>query len=114
MAIRLEHDASSSIHRSTAMPKKATAASSPRKPAAKRASRKARESSPPVGVTQIAREALMEALSAIFRAAQRALAAARDVGSLALQAVRQIFSGTAAGLGEVFGRGKPRRAAARA
>lgn len=86
--------------KSSASTKKAAAASTTRK----------------VGVIQIAREALMDALSAVVRAARRALAAAREVGTLALEAVRQIAAGTTAGLGEVFGTGrttKKRRAAAR-
>lgn len=91
--------------------KKATATSTPRKPAAKRTV----HGPSPVGITQIAREALMDALSAVLRGAQRALAAARDVGTLAWQALRQLLSGATAGLGEVFGTSKPapRRAAAR-
>lgn len=100
--------ATSTSRKPSGSTKKAQAA---RKPSAKSAARSVRAPSP-VGITQIVREALMEALSVVVRAAQRALAAAREVGALALHAARQLIAGTSAGLGEAFrGHTTKRRAA---
>jgi len=87
----------------------------------------------PVGVTQVAREALSDVLgmagaaakqvvvvlrgaaASALHAAQQALAVARDVGMLAVQALRQIVAGTTTGVSEVIRSKKPafRRAAAK-